>query len=69
MAGSIASRAGQEQETNKMPRTNEQIKTLRDLLALAIGAMHAAENQYMQKMAHVSFLRAKIEDLLEEPHE
>ena len=52
-----------------MPRTNEQIKTLRDLLALAIGAMHAAENQYMQKMAHVSFLRAKIEDLLEEPHE
>jgi len=69
MAGSIALRAGQGQETNKMPRTNEEIKALRDLLALAVGAMHEAENQYMQKMAHVTLLRAKIEDLLEEPHE
>ena len=68
MAGSIASHAGQEQEINAM-RTNEEIKALRDLLALAVGAMHAAENQYMQKMAHVTLLRAKIEDLLEEPHE
>jgi hypothetical protein len=68
MAGNIASRADQEQETNNM-RTNEEIKALRDLLALAVGAMHEAENQYMQKMAHVTLLRAKIEDLLEEPHE
>ena len=68
MAGSIASRAGQEQEINAM-KTNEEIKALRDLLALAVGAMHEAENQYMQKMAHVSLLRAKIEDLLEEPNE
>ena len=50
-------------------RTNEEIKALRDLLALAVGAMHEAENQYMQKMAHVTLLRAKIEDLLEEPND